>query len=245
VLARDRRLGGNVNAGIDIATDASGLVNLTPMAKTLPSLVQFSVPTVDGKSFPVIDFLTSGNTWDAGSERVTWIPSAGNHTPCGMHWIWFPTSDNPAERPPIGKCWFRRVVDIPDVRSIAKVTAIMCADHQFTLFVNGHEVGSGSDWQKPISMDITGCVKSGPVVFAVEAANVGDHPSAAGLLGRIEIEFKGASPLIVSTDWTWKTSDKEVAGWNELEFNDEAWKPAKLLGRNGMTPWGMLKEFKE
>ena len=77
VLARDKRLGGNIHEEVDIQADAGGYVALTPQTPTIPALVQFAVPTVAGGSFQVIDFATSGNTWDAQSERVTWIPRIG------------------------------------------------------------------------------------------------------------------------------------------------------------------------
>jgi hypothetical protein len=48
-----------------------------PQTPAIPALVQFAVPTLAGGSFQVIDFATSGNTWDAQSERVTWIPRMG------------------------------------------------------------------------------------------------------------------------------------------------------------------------
>ena len=77
VLARDKRLGGNIHEEVDIQADAGGYVAVTPQMPTIPALVQFAVPTVGGGSFQVIDFATSGNTWDAQSERVTWIPRMG------------------------------------------------------------------------------------------------------------------------------------------------------------------------
>ena len=80
VLARDKRLGADVEEGEDIQTDADGCVSLVPMAATVGALVQFAVPTSKGGRFPVIDFASSGNTWDARSERVTWIPRFGKVT---------------------------------------------------------------------------------------------------------------------------------------------------------------------
>jgi hypothetical protein len=80
VLARDKRLHGDVEEGEDIQTDADGSVSLVPTAATVGALVQFAVPTTKGGSFPVIDFASSGNTWDARSERVTWIPRFGKVT---------------------------------------------------------------------------------------------------------------------------------------------------------------------
>ncbi len=74
VLARDKRLGGNIHEKVNIQADGEGYVAVRPLEPTIPALMQFAVPTVGGGSFQVVDFATSGNTWDEQSERVTWIP---------------------------------------------------------------------------------------------------------------------------------------------------------------------------
>lgn len=74
VLARDKRLGADVHEEVEIQAGADGYVALTPMALATAAHMQFAVPTTTGGSFPVIDFASAGNTWDAQSEYVTWIP---------------------------------------------------------------------------------------------------------------------------------------------------------------------------
>jgi hypothetical protein len=83
-------------------------------------------------------------------------------------------------------------------------------------------------------------------VLAVEAANTTyKGPNAAGLLGCVRIDFKEGPPMFCFTDGTWKTSDRETPNWQAAGFNDNAWKPARVLGRNGIKPWGALKEFND
>lgn len=242
VLARDKRLGGNIHEEVDIQADGQGYVAVTPITPTVPALVQFAVPISGGGSFPVIDFAASGNTWDERSERVTWIPRIA---PPSARWIWFPDTGNSARNAPVGKRWFRRVVKIPEGRQIKQATVTMCADNEFTLFINGRKVGSGTSWQTPVKMDLTSGVKPGPMVLAVEAVNTEfTGPSnAAGLLGRVQVEFVTGPPMIQFTDGSWKTSDKEITGWQAPGFSDDAWKQVRVLGRIGMSPWGGLDEF--
>lgn len=241
VLARDKRLGGDVHEEVDIATDAEGYVTVTPLSSTIPARFQCAVPTTGGGSFPVIDFETSGNTWDAQSERVTWIP---RHGPPTARWIWFPDLGNPAEHAQVGKRWFRRIVEIPEGREIKLATVTMSADNAFTLFVNGRPVGTGTNWQHPVNMHLQSDLKSGPVVLAVEVVNSPYRgPNAAGLIGMMQIEFMQGPPMALFTDGTWKTSDHETPGWQTSGFTDDNWVPARILGRNGMKPWGDLKDF--
>lgn len=238
VLARDKRLGGDIYEGVDIQADAQGCVLLTTQAVTIPALMQFSVPTVAGGNFPVVDFASSGNTWDAQSERVTWIPKPGKPA---ASWIWFPDTGNPAEKAPVGKRWFRRVLEIPAGSEIKQATATLCADNQFTFFINGEKVGNGDSWQKPVKMDLSSHLKPGSVVLAVEAVNTAYRgPNAAGLLGRFQIDLANDSSIILFTDGTWNASDQEMTGWQNSGFDDAGWKPAKKLGGNGMKPWGVI-----
>ena len=81
VLARDKRLGGNIYEPVEIEADAEGYVALTPQPPAIHASMQFAVPTVGGSAFPVIDFATSGNTWSKESERVTWFPRPGQANP--------------------------------------------------------------------------------------------------------------------------------------------------------------------
>ncbi|MGO9113097.1 MAG: beta-L-arabinofuranosidase domain-containing protein [Thermoguttaceae bacterium] len=73
VLARDKRLGGDIHRPVEIQVDAQGYVALQP-TKAPVGQVCFLVPTCEGSSFPVIDYASAGNTWDAASEFCTWIP---------------------------------------------------------------------------------------------------------------------------------------------------------------------------
>jgi DUF1680 family protein len=241
VLARDKRLGGEIQEEVEIQADVDGIVPLTTQATTLPALMQFAVPTTAGCSFQVVDFASAGNTWDATSEYATWIPGPGQST---ARWIWFPDAGNPAQQAPVGKRWFRRVLEIPAGREIKEATATFCVDNQFTLFVNGRRAGAGTNWQQRLKFDLTRDLKPGIAVLAVEAENT-DYkgPNAAGLLGRVQIEFKEGTPVTLFTDGTWKSSDQDTPGWQTPGFKDDGWKATRVLGRTGMKPWGELKEF--
>jgi len=239
VLARDKRLGGDIYEDVEIQTDDQGCVPLTAEAVTIPALMQFRAPTVHGGNFAVVDFASSGNTWDAQSERVTWIPRPGKPM---ANWIWFPEAGNPAEEAPVGKRWFRRILEIPAGGEIKHATATLCADNQFTLFINGEKVGSGDSWQKPVKLDLQPYLKSGIAVLSVEAVNTKYQGSnAAGLLGSFRIDFANGSSFDMFTDETWKTSDRKIAGWQSPGFDDSSWKAARILGKNGIKPWGQIE----
>lgn len=73
-LARDRRLGGDVDAPVAVHADAAGFVAAEVIAPEAGSWLQCRIPTVDGASFPVIDYASAGATWDERSLFRTWLP---------------------------------------------------------------------------------------------------------------------------------------------------------------------------
>ena len=76
ILARDARLGSDVKKPVDIDYDSEGYVKLTPSSVAkFPYIVCFSVPKTDGGSFTVVDYSSSGKTWDKRSEYACWLPT--------------------------------------------------------------------------------------------------------------------------------------------------------------------------
>ena len=76
VLARDARLDGTVDEAVDIKYDELGFVDLIPSNKSnVDSLVQFTVPTNNGKDFTVIDYSSAGKTWREDSKYGCWLPT--------------------------------------------------------------------------------------------------------------------------------------------------------------------------
>src|SRR5205823_900796 len=65
--------------------------------------------------------------------------------PIPIVFIWNDT--NAAEKAKAGHVYFRKTVQLPEPPSDA--TAVVVCDNSFTLFVNGHKVGSGSEFKTP------------------------------------------------------------------------------------------------
>jgi hypothetical protein len=126
-------------------------------------------------------------------------------------------------------------------RKIKAARFIGTCDNSLTLFVNGTQVGKSSEategWRLPTMLDCTAQLKEGPNVLSIAALNLTDQPSPAGLIGRVEIRYEQGESQVVAIDTTWKTSDKEQAGWNQQGFDDKAWASAKRLGKYGCAPW--------
>ncbi len=157
----------------------------------------------------------------------------------GAKWIWFPEG-NPAASAPVGTRYFRRDFELPASQAVRAATIAMTADNEFHLFVNGQEAGNSDNWKVPGKLAIGALLKPGKNVLAVEARNVGDGPTPAGLIGRLKIDFESGNALALTTDESWKSATNSEEGWKAVAFNDATWAMAKPLGEYGMPPWGII-----
>jgi hypothetical protein len=146
-------------------------------------------------------------------------------------WIW--ASGSAKEQAPAGVCYFRKAFNLnnPEAAQIQ----ITC-DDRFELFVNGRRVGEGHDWKTLHTFDVKRHVQQGRNAIAVRAENT--TPGSAGLVVRVTVKQKGNTEVSHSTDATWRTNTKELAGWERTFFDDTRWPRAQAFGELGRTdPW--------
>jgi putative heme-binding domain-containing protein len=146
-------------------------------------------------------------------------------------WIWMgpePKADQTV--------YFRKefVVDAPI--SSAKLSG--SCDNRMTVFLNGDRVVEGKEWVNPTAVDLTGRVRRGRNVLAVEAHNEG---GLAGLL--LRLAFEGRRPVApVFTDASWRVSERAGPGWQAADFNDSAWTAPVVIAALGEAPWQQVNE---
>jgi alpha-L-rhamnosidase len=155
----------------------------------------------------------------------------------GTSWIWFPEG-HPEKEAPVATRYFRRAFELPSGRSLKSARWLVAGDDQFTAFVNGTRVGSGASFKSASSFDVLGLLHPGRNVLAAAVENKGEHPSPAGFLSLLEIQFQEGNSLLLPTDETWQSSAEEFTGWYNPAYDDSTWLPARKLGPVGMEPWG-------
>ncbi|KAJ7103044.1 lectin [Mycena belliarum] len=154
-----------------------------------------------------------------------------------VSWIW--TSEVVNGAAPAGARAFRKTYTPPTGHTATLAKIIITADNEYTLYVNGVLVGSGSTW--PVAQTYT--VDLSPasnVVFAVYAVNAA---GPAGLLAAIEItlsECSCSSGVIVYTDAGWKSYIGTPYGFQLAGYDDSSWPTATVEGPEGMPPWGSI-----
>ncbi|MGH7952283.1 MAG: family 78 glycoside hydrolase catalytic domain [Limisphaerales bacterium] len=157
------------------------------------------------------------------------------------NWIWFPIGEPEKSAPPSTN-YFRRVVVIPPGRRIVHAEWVYTGDNECRGWLNGFDLGARKDFHTVKDNDITGRLEPGTTnVFAFTGYNFGTNATPAGIVGLLTIKFDHGEPMIIPTDESWKVSDKEIPGWNQLDFDDSNWVAAKKLGPLGMQPWGDVR----
>lgn len=117
--------------------------------------------------------------------------------------------------------------------------------------------------------DIKPYLKNGKNVIAILAQHYGISSfkyilGKAGIIAELELKDKNGNMFIIATDESWKVrksesykrnvpriscqqewveqydARRELLGWTTLEFNDNDWQNAKVLGKPGIEPWKKL-----
>ncbi len=175
--------------------------------------------------------------------QAKWIGLDGKEVTnflAGTDWIWFPEGQ-PEKFARPGTNYFRRAIVIPPDRQIKCARFLYTGDNECRGWINGRDIGARNNYRTVKDTDITYRLEPGTNILGFTGRNTGSAPKPAGVVGRLDIEFMGGGQMVITTDEDWKVSDKEVPGWNEIAFDDSAWRSAKKLGPAGMEPWGNVR----
>jgi len=149
------------------------------------------------------------------------------------HWIWHAADGKSV--PPCTRA-FRRSFELAGKPTAARLT--LAVDNEYTVFINGKQVGQGSAWERPDEYDVLQHLQPGRNAIAVEAKNGSNAPNPAGAVASLVVRQADGADLTLRTDATWKSADKPAAGWQRPELDDSGWPAAAALGDFGCEPWG-------
>ncbi len=159
------------------------------------------------------------------------VPSAPTVGPIGQaRWIWYPEG-SPAVAAPVGMRSFSTTVMLPPGKALRSAIASMTADNTYALFVNGHRAGSGDNFHTMDSIDMLPWLKPGANQIRVTAANTGDVPGPAGLIGAFAVSFADGTTQTFVTDSHWQSA--LTVGGPKLAAMD--------IGPSDMSPWHLIE----
>lgn len=105
-------------------------------------------------------------------------------------------------------------------------------DDEFTVYVNGEQIGSGSEGDLTYHWDRA--LAPGDVI----ALEVTDQGGAGGVLANLHVD---------GTDYpssaAWKIATTQSLGWFLSDFDDSAWPAASEHGAYGTAPWNQVREW--
>lgn len=205
------------------------------------------------------DALTSLTGVGYGSPVAEITPSESEQKrfalPIPINWIWNDPKAADKARP--GHVYFRKTVPLPLV--LPDATAVVLCDNSFTLFVNGHQVGSGNDLKNAYVFDLRPFLKQGQNLFAVDAVNnlpdnnaptstnappEADNPAGLLFYARLRHVENGAQKTNdFASDSSWVCSNQKQAHWEKPEFVPDHWGEAIKLGDEAMLPWRVMKSY--
>lgn len=154
---------------------------------------------------------------------------AQQQLPSAARWIWYPEG-TPNESAPVGKRFFRRSFTVDG--NIKSAIAVITADNEFELRINGQRAGNGDDFSHLYRIPIAQYLKPGENFVSVTAVNGADQPNPAGLIGAITIQYQDDRRQDIVTDQHWQSAKTADGHWNK----------AMVLGTRGMAPWHLRPE---
>jgi signal transduction histidine kinase len=135
-------------------------------------------------------------------------------------WIWAPvTSDKQT-------CRFWRAVEISSGSMIVEAHLRITADNAYRLFLDGKELGRGTEWRSLTDYDLTWALKPGLHVLAVEAFN---EYLDGGIVAGLQVEFADSTRLEVPSDETWKLVPAEERGWTTRKSPRAHWTASRVM----------------
>ncbi|KAF9537833.1 hypothetical protein CPC08DRAFT_771225 [Agrocybe pediades] len=145
---------------------------------------------------------------------------------------------------PLGTRAFRKTITLPACQLATSATIYMDADNEFTLYVQGKIVGSGTNWEIPqkFIVNLPPDSSSQVITIAVFTRNDDGPTSPAGLIAAVDLTVQNtdcgsAGPSFV-TDGTWKFNVGTPVGFQQVGYDDSAWPAAIVEGKYGVSPWG-------
>jgi signal transduction histidine kinase len=123
---------------------------------------------------------------------------------------------------------------IPKGAFISNATLYITADNGYELWLDGRELGRGSDWKTLTEYDLKYLLKPGIHTLAVEAFN---DRLAGGLMFGMRIEIPGQKPVEILSDESWKIVPPEENNWQTQKFPRPYWASAIVVGKVNDVPW--------
>ena len=196
----------------------------------------FQNPFYDDRSWTHAYELGTSNTSPWHTPSLPGPPSSLSLA--NSQWIWTNEISGPGGVAPVGNRAFRQDITIPGNVPATGGTIIISTDNEYTLYINGQQIGTHADWTVAQRYTFTLGSPTRNIVVAVNADNTG---GPAGVIAALELNLEVGSCSAYSvyvTDNSWKYNLGVPAGFQNPSYNDGSWPSAVEQGLYGVSPWG-------
>jgi hypothetical protein len=162
-------------------------------------------------------------------------------------WIWdSTTSDNQT-------CFLWKAFLIPASQGVTKARLDLTVDNEFTVFLDGRELGHGAEWRELFIFDLAPLLSPGRHVLLVKGFN---SYQRAGMLLGVQIDFSDGSRVEIKSDASWKiiplryftgdgpadssdalSSRNVIKNWKKIHEAKSDWPAATVEAPLGGDPW--------
>lgn len=148
-------------------------------------------------------------------------------------WIWDEkTLDNQI-------CQFWNAFEVPEGGKVTKARLVMTADNEFTLNLDGRELGRGVEWRELFVFDLKPLLTPGRHVLAVQCYN---GSFAAGMLFGLRVELADGRSIEVKSDKSWRVVPEGTSRWKNRTEAQPVWPAATIIAPLGGYPWWTAPE---
>lgn len=131
-------------------------------------------------------------------------------------------------------CQFWHTFEVPQSSSVSNARLVMTTDDEFTLYLDGRELGHGVDWRELFVFDLTPILTSGRHVLAIRAFNAA---FSAGVTFGMRINLADGRVIEVRSDPSWRIVPDSVKRWQTRTSEGKGWLPATVQAPVGGAPW--------
>lgn len=147
-------------------------------------------------------------------------------TNCLGDWVWDKVTFDQQT------CRFWRAFDIDT--PVVRATLRMTVDNGYRLYLDGREIGRGSDWRNVTIYDIKRLLHPGHHVLAVEAFN--DRLQGGMILG-LDMQMADGGVAQIVSDPQWRVVPLSVKNWEDRRYPSPEWGRVVVVGKAWQEPW--------
>lgn len=129
---------------------------------------------------------------------------------------------------------FWKGFEVPKWNTVVGGELRVAADNAFKVWLDGQEIGSGSDWRTLSIYELVGKLSSGKHVLAVEGFNDNDQ---AGLILGLSLKMADGKVMQIASDTTWRIAPNSDDHWETALRPDADWPNASFARNFGRMPW--------